>query len=90
MIFISERITNISELESLIRDAKFNFEVLIRENEKAIPSLRTINSTTSSIKEALEKASNFEFCIEKRKCVFKEASDSPILQENFSDVRSSD
>lgn len=90
MIFISERITNISELEALIRDAKFNFEVLIRENEKVTPSLKIITGATYSIKESLEKALNFEFCIEKRKCLFKEDSESPILKENRSDVHNVD
>lgn len=76
MIFISERITNISKLEELIGYAKFNFEVLMDEIAKAEPSAETIDSAAFAVKSSLHKASEFEFLIEKRKCEFKDFPES--------------
>ena len=82
VVFVSERIVNIAELEKLIHISRFNFEVLADELEKAAPSKAKIDSAVRAIKNGLEKAERFEFCIEKRKCNFKESFESPIFEEN--------
>lgn len=82
-VYISERIINISELESHIRNAKLNFEVFCQEIKKSVPSKSIINGTLKVVQNYLEKAEDFEFCIEKRKCVFKEAGESPKEKESL-------
>lgn len=90
MVFISERIVNIAELESNIRMARFSFDVLIGELEKAMPSKEVIDGAIHTISESLKKAEKFEFCIEKRKCHFKEDSENPTIEENHTEVGNGD
>lgn len=78
MIFISERIVNIAELENLICMSKLSLELLADELEKTAPSKEKIDSAVRAMKDGLEKAERFEFCIEKRMCKFKEDCESPI------------
>ena len=82
MVFMSERIVNISELEELIQNAKINFEVLTDEIQKDAPSITVINGTSKVIRDSLEKADKFEFLIEKRKCTIKDSFESQRLQGN--------
>lgn len=82
MIFVSERIVNISELESAINLARFNFDVLVEELKKTAPSKESIDSAVKTINASLAKASDFEFCIEQRKCNFTDVSENPIRMEN--------
>lgn len=71
VVFVSERITNMSDLESYLKDAKMYFDILKSEMKKAAPSPEVIDSAVCVVSIALENAANFEFCIEKRKCNFK-------------------
>lgn len=82
MIFISERIINISDLEALLSAARLNHELLISELQKETPRAEKIQNLSYVVRNILAKAENFEFCIEKRKCIFKEDSENPICQEN--------
>ena len=82
MVYMSERIINISELEELIRNARLNFEVLEDELKKDVPSQALINGTSQIVKESLEKAENFELHIEQRKCEFKASHENPKCLEN--------
>ena len=75
MIFMSERIANISEVESLLINAKAKFEILTSEIEQAASLSPTINDTACSLRNILDKANGFEFLIEKRKCDFIEFSE---------------
>lgn len=86
MVFISERIINISELEALLSEARLNFEMLVSELKEEAPKSRKIQDLSCVVKGALDKAENFEFCIEKRKCIFKEDSENPICEENLINV----
>ena len=88
MVYMSERITNISELELLIKNARLNFEVLEDELKKDEPSQALINGTSKIIRESLKKAENFEFCIEQRKCEFKASHENPKYLENPIEVHS--
>lgn len=81
-LFVSERIINISECEKLISTARFNFEVLMDELQKDKPSKETVDNLSQAVLSTLKKAEKFEFCIEKRKCYFKEASENPRVEEN--------
>lgn len=83
MIFVSERIINISELEALLSATRLNYEMLLCELQKEAPMTEMNQQLSCAIKNALEKAENFEFCIEKRKCVFKEDSGNPKCTGNL-------
>ena len=71
MIYVSERIVNISELESLIQDARINFEMLTDEIKKDVPSIARINATSKVVKDSLQRAEKFDFHIEKGNAVLK-------------------
>lgn len=71
MVFVSERIINIADLEEIIRNARLNLEILIDEIPKAAQN-EQLSNRAALVKELLESAQNFEFCIEKRKCVIKD------------------
>ncbi len=86
MMFVSERVINISELESFIESARVNFEILEMERKKAAPSKEVIESAAEMVKKSLEKAKRFEFHIEKRMCCVKELSGNPKFEENHADV----
>ena len=74
MIFISERIINIAELEKIINCAKFNFEVMCEELKKDAPSDEILNSASYQVMLMLSKASEFDFCLEKRKGIISVSS----------------
>ena len=76
-VFVSERIVNINELEQIIDSLKTNFIFLKRAIEKTAPSDKNIDDAVAQINIQLEKASNFEFLLEHRKCVIKDDADSP-------------
>lgn len=81
-VFISERIINISECEKLITAARFNFELLMDELQKDKPSKKIVDDLSCATLNTLQKAERFEFCLEKRKCYFKEVSVNPKVEEN--------
>lgn len=89
MIFVSERIINIADLEETIRKAKLNLEILIDEMPKAAQS-EQLSYRAALVKDLLESAQNFEFCIEKRKCVFKDDLSNQTIQESLSKVCNQD
>lgn len=74
MLFVSERIINIAELENAISKAKFNFEILCDELKKETPSKEVLSGASSQVRQMLNKADSFEFCLEKRKSVITETS----------------
>lgn len=82
MVFISERIINISELEALLSATRLRFEILIDELQKETPQTEKIQGLSCAIRDNLVKAENFEFHIENKKCFFKETSESPMSVEN--------
>ncbi|MDE5909818.1 MAG: hypothetical protein K2H52_13905 [Lachnospiraceae bacterium] len=82
MIYKSERIINISECEALISAARLNFEVLMDELQKEVPSKELINNLSNVVLNTLKKVEKFEFHIEVRKCDFIEDSENPKLEEN--------
>lgn len=65
MVYISERITNIAELESQIQNAKLHFEILKAELKHTTLS-RNADSAVYQVEQSLKKASEFEFLLEKR------------------------
>lgn len=72
MIYISERITNIAELEKIIENAKLHLAFLRMELKKDTPSKETINTSSAECERLLSKAERFEFHIERRKCELKD------------------
>lgn len=69
MLYISERVTNISELESLVRSAYYCAAELREELEKERPSMVRVDGLSKQIHLDLLKAKDFEFCVERRKTV---------------------
>ena len=69
MLYISERVTNISELESLVRSAYYSAAALREELEKESPSTDRVDGLSKQIHLDLLKAKDFEFCVERRKTV---------------------
>lgn len=76
MIFISERIVNISELEAHIKNAELYFNIMQEELDKATPSEEIIDSAALEVKKSLHQARNFGFVLEKRKCEIRDAPES--------------
>lgn len=81
MIFISERIKNISDLEAHIENARMYFSILEEELNKATPSKEIIDSAALEVKKSLHQARNFGFVLEKRKCEIRDAPESLEIQE---------
>ena len=69
VLYISERVTNISELESLVRSAYYCAAELREELEKESPSMVRVDGLSKQIHLDLLKAKDFEFCVERRKTV---------------------
>lgn len=76
MIYVSERIVNINELEREIQNAKLHFDVLKAELKNTAPS-KKIDSAVYQIDKSLSKALKFEFCVEQRKCEFTAFCENP-------------
>lgn len=64
MDYVSERITNISELEALINESYIIAQLMQKESPH--------NENFRKLIENLQKASNFEFHIERRKTSYCE------------------
>jgi hypothetical protein len=73
MDYISERITNISDLEKLLWNVQSSIQMLIGELHGPEPSLSRAEDLANCALESAAKAHEFEFCIEHRKV----ASDQP-------------
>lgn len=67
--FISERILNISDLESLIIGAYLDITALRSELEKENPSMVKIDELSKQMHLSLLKAKDFEFCLEQRRVI---------------------
>lgn len=67
MTYESERVVNISEIESLIRSAYYDMAALRAEMEKESPSMGKIDELSKQIHLSLLQAKDFEFCVERRK-----------------------
>lgn len=83
--YISERIINISELEKNIQNIDFNFNVLLDEIKKDVPSQEIVEVTSNQIYRSLHILKDFEFCIEKRICEVKGDFENQIISEGISD-----
>ena len=81
MIFISERIKNISDLETYIENARMYFSILEEKLNKTAPSKEIIESAVLEVKKSLYQARNFGFVLEKRKCEIRDAPESLKIQE---------
>ena len=66
MSYVSERITNISDLENTIENAYIHIQRLRDELEKTEPSLTVIEELAKKLHTNILKAHDFEFCIERR------------------------
>ena len=64
--YVSERITNISNLEKILEKERLCIAVLKAELKKNTPP-NELNSALEQLEEMNKKAINFEFCLERRK-----------------------
>lgn len=67
MEYLSERITNISELEKLLEN--INIKAQVARKSTCISDIQALASDITSLS---EKAAGFEFRIEKRKVILSE------------------
>ena len=81
MLYISERIVNISELEKQIQNAKLYFDILKKELKNTAPSEK-IDGVVYQIDRSLKAAAEFEFRLEQRTCEITTSSEHPKEQEN--------
>ena len=81
MIYISERIVNINELEQQLQNAKLHFDIHKEELKHTAPSA-TIDSAVYQIDRSLKTAIEFEFCLEQRTCEITTSFEHPKEQEN--------
>lgn len=68
--YVSERIVNIADLETLISQAKFslmNLDVFVKTTQDLNGNREVMAEEVEFVKELLEKASEFNFLIERRK-----------------------
>jgi len=63
MIYVSERITNIAQLESLLREE----QMLIGQMKKEVSVSERFQTLLNQLEQVNKKAVEFEFCIERRK-----------------------
>ena len=68
MDYVSERITNISDLEELIAQCR----VLASRIEKEASGNEELKEAAGALSECLKQMSDFEFCIERRRTTFNE------------------
>lgn len=68
--YVSERVVNISKLESYIEKAHLSLLLLIKGLEDGrITNILEIKDELLKADADLERANNFEFCVERRKTI---------------------
>ncbi len=67
--YVSERITNIGELECLLHASYSEIESLRHELEKENPATDRIDELSKQLHLHLLQAKDFEFCVERRKTI---------------------
>lgn len=65
-MYVSERIANIKELEHLIQQALSESSRLQKELHNKTPDIKQALAILDELQYNLEKAHNFEFCIERK------------------------
>lgn len=90
LIYISERILNIRDLEKEIQNAIIHFNILKKELKKTASSSDVVDAAVYQISQSLEKANDFEFCLEQRKCEIKDAYENPRFAGNHQDAGNAD
>lgn len=90
LIYVSERILNIQDLEKEIKNAALHFDILKKELKKTAPSSEIVDAAVYQISQSLEKANDFEFCLEQRKCEIKDAYENPRFAGNHQDAGNAD
>ena len=90
LIYVSERILNIQDLEKEIKNAALHFDILIKELKKTASSSDVVDAAVYQISQSLEKANDFEFCLEQRKCEIKDAYENPRFAGNHQDAGNAD
>ena len=69
MIYVSERVVNISELEKMIDTALINSQLLNKEIKSNSSSSEKIEELSDLVIGELKRIANFEFCVERRKTI---------------------
>ena len=90
LIYVSERILNIQDLEKEIKNVALHFDILKKELKKTASSSDVVDAAVYQISQSLEKANDFEFCLEQRKCEIKEAYENPRFAGNHQDAGNAD
>lgn len=90
LIYVSERILNIQDLEKEIKNAALHFDILKKELKKTASSSDVVDAAVYQISQSLEKANDFEFCLEQRKCEIKDAYENPRFAGNHQDAGNAD
>ena len=90
LIYVSERILNIQDLEKEIKNVALHFDILKKELKKTASSSDVVDAAVYQISQSLEKANDFEFCLEQRKCEIKDAYENPRFAGNHQDAGNAD
>ena len=69
MIYVSERVVNINELEKMIDTALINSQLLNKEIKSNSSSYEKIEELSDLVIGELKRIANFEFCVERRKTI---------------------
>ena len=64
---ISERITNISELEKILENERIWIERIKKEMKQEAPSMKIVNDALEEVSALHQKATSFEFLLGQRK-----------------------
>lgn len=83
MLYVSERILNIQDLEKEIKNASLHFDILKKELKKTAPSSEIIDAAVYQISQSLGKANDFEFCLEQRKCVYEDEENVVVEERKY-------
>lgn len=73
-MYVSERITNIKELENIISRAYTISQILSEELTDSSPDIQKVKALSESITKELRDASNFEICIVRRESIWMPCS----------------
>lgn len=65
--YVSERITNISQLERLLERERLCIVSIRKELEKETPSMNILDSVSRELEIVHQQAVQFEFCLERRR-----------------------
>lgn len=77
--YVTERVINISDMETLARAAYNDIQYIRNELEKDTPSIDTIDDVSKSLHLKLLKIKDFQFVVERRNTLVNDDYAKPLI-----------